>query len=599
MADRVLLTFKGTNDTDLLPCTDGVAIVDVHYCRARWNLVPESVYISDRVPHGDEFLNVFLQKSAGTWTLPAGKRYTIFGLIDNSPGQLPRRSQSIPASVVTGPCTIDEAASTTAATTYWSEIPPDPSLVSSYTALRDIRGKSELSRLLLSDFTHSIVVRLPDKYNENMIFELPPVKIEDALKKGAILEGMDRAHDCWLWTKCTTTSASIGIRPAEYTVNRIQCVGSLECRSSTCRKLSIDVRCRDRFTPSSPVREYANQPARVVVEEIPNLPVRENTNHRMGVNEKRFQIFEDGDDTNRPSGFAVNNSSHQSARVAVNPSSARVDVEPTRRSSLRVPTFQWETNVFDEMDFDDQFQPARVAKPLAEDTNNAPGVDISNRRSTVQTEIDGRTLYQHTDGDFKFLQRDLPQPARVAEPLAEDTNNAPGVDISNRRSTVQTEIDGPTLYQHPDRDFQFQQRDFPQPARVAVPLAEDTNNAPGMGIRHRRSTVHTDGDFQFHQQAEVADPLAEDTNNAPGIGMRPQRSTAVESGHTGPTFYHHRAGESQHHQNNLPQPERVADPLGEDTNNTPRNGIRRSTVLEADIQTISSDSDVEIIDSTP
>ncbi|KAL3675111.1 hypothetical protein R1sor_025059 [Riccia sorocarpa] len=163
MDDRVLLTFKDTTDTDLLPCVDGVAVVDENYCRARWNLVPDTVYINGRAPHGGELLNVFIQKSAGTWNLLAGNRYTIFGIVDLAQGQLPRTLPSTPASVITGPSTIDEAASTTVVATTWSGIPPDPSVISSFNALHDIRGTKK----------------------------------------------------------------------AEYTVNHIQCVGSLECRSST------------------------------------------------------------------------------------------------------------------------------------------------------------------------------------------------------------------------------------------------------------------------------------------------------------------------------------------------------------------------------
>ncbi|KAL3676455.1 hypothetical protein R1sor_026403 [Riccia sorocarpa] len=204
MEDKVYLTFRGSEDTDLLLCTDGEAVVDINYCRARWNLVPDSIYISGRAPHGGELLNVFVQKSAGTWTLLAGKCYTIFGIVDlaqSVQGILPPTSQAAPTSTVTGP-----AASTTAPTT-WDGIPPDPSVVSSYTALRDIKGRSELSKLSIPEFTHLPVVRLPDQYNGNIVFELPPLMTEDVLKKGAILEGMDRAHDCWIWTKMTTTTS--------------------------------------------------------------------------------------------------------------------------------------------------------------------------------------------------------------------------------------------------------------------------------------------------------------------------------------------------------------------------------------------------------
>ncbi|KAL3700394.1 hypothetical protein R1sor_018416 [Riccia sorocarpa] len=167
-----------------------------------------------------------------TWTLRAGKRYRIFGIVDSNvqPGDVGISTRDVQrrASTFTGPSGIDEGASTSFVPTTWPGIPPDPSIESLYSALKHIRGRSELSRLNLDNFTHMLVLRLPGDYNGNVIFELPPMKAEDLQKKGAILDGMDRSHDCWISTKCTTTSAALGSQRADYNVNRIHCVGSLQ-----------------------------------------------------------------------------------------------------------------------------------------------------------------------------------------------------------------------------------------------------------------------------------------------------------------------------------------------------------------------------------
>ncbi|KAL3701458.1 hypothetical protein R1sor_019480 [Riccia sorocarpa] len=75
---------------------------------------------------------------------------------------------------------------------------------------------------------------MPDSYDGNVIFELPPSTPDELSKKGGVLVGMDRGNDCWLWTKCITTSAQIGGRKSLYSVNKIRCVGSLKCENDSC-----------------------------------------------------------------------------------------------------------------------------------------------------------------------------------------------------------------------------------------------------------------------------------------------------------------------------------------------------------------------------
>ncbi|KAL3681598.1 hypothetical protein R1sor_024554 [Riccia sorocarpa] len=116
----------------------------------------------------------------------------------------------------------------------WDGVTVDSGFVSGYETCLRIEGRSELSKINLSDFDHRQVTQLPDEYDGNMIFELPPAKEVELLKKGGILTGMDRANDCWQWTKCVTTSAKVGGSNTLYSVNKIRCVGSLKCENDQC-----------------------------------------------------------------------------------------------------------------------------------------------------------------------------------------------------------------------------------------------------------------------------------------------------------------------------------------------------------------------------
>ncbi|KAL3682180.1 hypothetical protein R1sor_000202 [Riccia sorocarpa] len=116
----------------------------------------------------------------------------------------------------------------------WDGIQNDPNYVSAYEACLRIKGTSELSKLYLASFEHRQVDHLPEDYDGNVNFELPPSTQADLSKKGGGHVGMDRAYDCWLWTKSVTTSARIGGKKSLYAVNKIRCVGSLKCVNECC-----------------------------------------------------------------------------------------------------------------------------------------------------------------------------------------------------------------------------------------------------------------------------------------------------------------------------------------------------------------------------
>ncbi|KAL3684783.1 hypothetical protein R1sor_002805 [Riccia sorocarpa] len=209
---------------------EGKVEVDVSFFKARWDLGTKSIYISERTVSNGEVLNYLVNRSVEQqWTLEAGKRYIVRGVVDSLPTDVPRTTVSSLESPLVSSIhhsTIEDFGSCSAPLLSWVGIPNDPTVISSFRALRQLHGRSELSRLELPDFAHQLVVQLLDMYNGNVIFEIPPKKPEEILKKGAILEGMDRTHDCWSWTKCTTTSAVIGLKRSEYTINKIACVGS-------------------------------------------------------------------------------------------------------------------------------------------------------------------------------------------------------------------------------------------------------------------------------------------------------------------------------------------------------------------------------------
>ncbi|KAL3695148.1 hypothetical protein R1sor_008799 [Riccia sorocarpa] len=112
--------------------------------------------------------------------LAAGKSYVVYGLSIHA--TVPRGGSSIKRS------TLEDGASRTVSDIHWAGSVIDPLLVSGYDAVLRIEGSSELSRLDLSSFEHKSVALLPDAYDGNVIFELPPASLEDLSKKGGAAE---------------------------------------------------------------------------------------------------------------------------------------------------------------------------------------------------------------------------------------------------------------------------------------------------------------------------------------------------------------------------------------------------------------------------
>ncbi|KAL3691789.1 hypothetical protein R1sor_005440 [Riccia sorocarpa] len=222
----VQLSDSTFSDIQLLHCEpDGTTTVQSDFLAARWKYVENSIFINERTELLDREASLLvIPEKVGLWRLKGGRSYVVGGFANEV--SAPRGVSVLKKSV------LDDGASRTVSE--WEGRVSDPDLVSGYEAVLQIEGSSELSRLDLSSFEHRIVSLLPDAYDGNVIFELPPVSSEELAKKSGMLAGMDRSNDCWLWTKCVTTSAQIDGKKTNYSMNRIRCVGSLKCVNDLC-----------------------------------------------------------------------------------------------------------------------------------------------------------------------------------------------------------------------------------------------------------------------------------------------------------------------------------------------------------------------------
>ncbi|KAL3686636.1 hypothetical protein R1sor_009210 [Riccia sorocarpa] len=221
----VQLSDPGFKDIQLLtPEADGTSPVSVNFCSVRWKLDPSSVYICQSTEIFEREAMILVEEAAvGIFKLKRGLTYVVFGnAAEFAAGTPGKRSLQ------------EDGSSRTPSKRNWDGIQNDPNYVSAYEAYLWIEGTSELSKLYLASFEHRLVDHLPEDYDGNVIFELPPSTQTYLSKKGGGLVGLDRAHDCWLWTKSVTTSAQIGGKKSLYAVNKIRCVGSLKCVNNCC-----------------------------------------------------------------------------------------------------------------------------------------------------------------------------------------------------------------------------------------------------------------------------------------------------------------------------------------------------------------------------
>ena len=100
----------------------------------------------------------------------------------------------------------------------------------------------------LSAFKHEVVKYLPIEYNEDCIFELPPVAV---VKEGGLsrLDGMDRKHDGHVWTE--TATANISDPSGILTFKYVKCMGHLRCLNPDCRCVCETGDCNEFYWSGS------------------------------------------------------------------------------------------------------------------------------------------------------------------------------------------------------------------------------------------------------------------------------------------------------------------------------------------------------------
>ncbi|KAL3686030.1 hypothetical protein R1sor_004052 [Riccia sorocarpa] len=132
-------------------------------------------------------------------------------------------------------CNITPVASENDTTPYpgWDGVPRDPFLISAFDATMSVSKSCELGKIQLADFKFQRVLELPPSYNGNIIFELPPVSVNEASKRNGFRAKMDRRNDCYLWTKLITIDVGHG-RKKMFEVSQMSCVGSIKCSNLAC-----------------------------------------------------------------------------------------------------------------------------------------------------------------------------------------------------------------------------------------------------------------------------------------------------------------------------------------------------------------------------
>ncbi|KAL3688517.1 hypothetical protein R1sor_014826 [Riccia sorocarpa] len=181
----VQLSDSTFRDIQLLPCEpDDTTTVESDFLAARLMYVENLIFINERTELLDREASLLvIPEKVGFWRLKGGRSYVVGGFANEV--SAPRGVSVLKKSV------LDDGASRTVSE--WEGRVCDPDLISGYEAVIQIEGSSELSRLHLSSFEHQIVSILPDAYDCNVIFELPPVSPEELAKNGGMLaEGLTR-----------------------------------------------------------------------------------------------------------------------------------------------------------------------------------------------------------------------------------------------------------------------------------------------------------------------------------------------------------------------------------------------------------------------
>lgn len=270
MADIIVITRPTTGDVVHIPVTSIIKLLHISeaFLCSRFGLAPLGVAsIVNSLPPYDE-IQPQTTDSSREWILRAGFSYNLRALVDPQPvltgarqdkgktpvevvnlsddddddsdgddtiitnDRPPTTAHSIPkVEIITSDGDSDPVAQTIAPATIGDSV-SQQHRISALSALLAIRGHSELAKFVQQNkFVTRQVRCLPRSYNGDIIFELPPVQGDP--RKGDRVVSMERAKDCYYWTRTTPTSAIV-LSKDFWEFGKHRCTGSLECRNDNC-----------------------------------------------------------------------------------------------------------------------------------------------------------------------------------------------------------------------------------------------------------------------------------------------------------------------------------------------------------------------------
>ncbi|KAL3688365.1 hypothetical protein R1sor_014674 [Riccia sorocarpa] len=263
-------------NTELVPCVGEVSIVDVTFCASRWKLQFGTIHISKwSVTNGVLQSSTVTKSTDGAWELAGGGRYRVFGI-----------PSAVPLTIISPrSSTVDEAVSSTQFSVEWPGVAHDSKVISTYNELRNMRGRSELSKLNLGDFAHQLLVQLPDRYNGNVVFELPPKESKDLLKKGERVP--PSSHVCAFCSEPPVFVAACPSYMFYVTPSKQLVAGS----SSLFSRLAIHVGSHDHPTREAISRERVTTTSKIIADALKTSPKTSPSHIRLMTTKKLTKTF--------------------------------------------------------------------------------------------------------------------------------------------------------------------------------------------------------------------------------------------------------------------------------------------------------------------
>ncbi|KAL3688318.1 hypothetical protein R1sor_014627 [Riccia sorocarpa] len=253
MENTVLLKCAYTGECEYLETSTESHSVEVQdsYLAVRFRLKSDTIFVSQEIvsESGDvatrsvRFIDDCKSRS---WRLEEGTTNIVFGLshapstsqkcerIVDEDNQQTDSSQRFPEEpVLLNSSTPNVSRLESDPYPGWPGFRRDPHLLSAFDASMMVSAACELGKIDLKTFSYQRVLELPNSYDGNIIFELPPVGAHDAMRRNGFRVGMDRRNDCFLWTRLITTDACHGQRKM-FEISHVSCVGFLKCSNHMC-----------------------------------------------------------------------------------------------------------------------------------------------------------------------------------------------------------------------------------------------------------------------------------------------------------------------------------------------------------------------------